>query len=248
MAAWLEGTIVEKQQWCEDLFSLKISTSSPLQFSAGQFVNVALNIDDKRTNRPYSLVNSPQDSLLEIHFNAVKEGLLSPELAKLVAGDRIEVSERASGLLTLSEMPDVPNLWLLATGTGLGPFLSILKTAEPWQRFKKIILAYSVKTLESQAYQSDFEMLQSRYPEKFCFAPFITREEIKNTFHSRLTQSIESGALEKHVGLTLSADNNHIMLCGNSTMISEVTILLEGKGLRRHTRREPGNIAIEKYY
>jgi len=248
VAAWLEGTVIEKRQWCEDLFSLKIKTSAPLKFSAGQFVNVALNIEDKRTNRPYSLVNSPQEPLLEIHFNAVSNGLLTPQLAKLEVGDSIEVSERASGLLTLSEVPDVPNLWLLATGTGIGPFLSILKTEEPWQRFEKIIVAYSVKTFENQAYLADFEILQSRYPEQFCFVPFITREEIKNTIHSRLTSSIENGVLEKHVALNLSADKNHIMLCGNSTMISDVTTLLESRGLRRHTRREPGNIAIEKYY
>lgn len=248
MVAWTKGTVVEKQQWSENLFSLKISLGCSLQFNAGQFVNIALDIENKRIGRPYSLVNSPQDSILEIHFNAVKDGVLSPKLANLDAGDNLFVSERASGLLTLSEVPDVPHLWLLATGTGIGPFLSLLKTPEPWQRFKKIILVYSVKTLENQAYQSDFKVLLSRYPEQFYFVPIITREKIKNTFHTRITNSIKNGTLEKHVGLTFSADNSHIMLCGNSVMISEVTTLLEERGLRRHTRREPGNIAIEKYY
>jgi len=248
MVAWTKGIVVEKKQWCENLFSLKISLSNPLQFNAGQFVNIALDIKDKRVGRPYSLVNSPQDTVLEIHFNAVKSGILSPKLANLNTGDTLYVSEKASGLLTLSEVPDISHLWLLATGTGIGPFLSLVKTAEPWQRFKKIILAYSVKTLENQAYQSEFKILQSRYPEQFYFVPFITREEIKNTYHTRITDSIKNGSLEKYVGLTFSADNSHIMLCGNSLMISEVTTLLEERGLRRHTRREPGNIAIEKYY
>lgn len=247
MTAWLQGKVVENKQWCADLFSLKIS-ASPLKFTAGQFIKVGLDINNKLLSRPYSLVNTPQDSLLEIHFNRVEEGLLTPHLSNLIKGDTIQVSERASGLLTLDEVPDVPHLWLLATGTGIGPFLSILKMPEPWQRFKKITLAYSAKTLEKQAYSAEFETLQSRYPEQFCFVPFITREKSPETINSRITTSIENGELEKRVNLKLSPDSSHIMLCGNSKMISDATMLLENRGLRRHTHREPGHIAIEKYY
>ncbi len=247
MATWLQGTVVENKQWCADLFSLKIS-ASPLKFTAGQFVKVGLEINNKLLFRPYSLINTPQDSLLEIHFNRVAKGNLSPRLAELAKGDVIQISDRTSGLLTLDEVPDVPHLWLLATGTGIGPFLSILKTPEPWQRFKRITLAYSVKTLEQQAYSAEFENLQLCYPEQFCFVPFITREKSADSINSRITTSIENGDLEKRVNLKLSPDSSHIMLCGNSKMITEVTTLLEDRGLRRHSRREPGHIAIEKYY
>ncbi|MFV1981965.1 MAG: ferredoxin--NADP reductase [Thiohalomonadales bacterium] len=251
MPTWLQGKVVENKHWCADLFSLKISTS-PLNFKAGQFVNVGLDLADnpegKLLARPYSLINSPRDSLLEIHFNTVENGHLSPKLANLVAGDTIQVSDRTSGLLTLDEVPDVPHLWLLATGTGIGPFLSILKTPEPWLRFKKILLGFSVKTLEKLAYRSDFEALQLQYPDQFHFVPFITREKIPVTINSRITTSLENGELEKRVNLKLSPDSNHIMLCGNSKMITDVSTLLEQRGLSRHTRREPGQIAIEKYY
>jgi len=247
MTAWLQGKIVANNQWSTDLFSLKISTSS-FNFKAGQFIKVGMDINDKVLSRPYSLVNPPQEPLLEIHFNAVENGQLTPLLSNLCVGDNIKVSERANGLLTMSEVPEVPYLWLFATGTGIGPFISILKTAEPWQRFKKIVLCYSVKTFEKLAYHTEFESLQAQHPTQFCFIPIITREHAADIPHSRITTSIENGELEKHAGLKLSADSSHVMLCGNTKMVSEVMTLLEKRGLHRHTRREPGQIATEKYY
>jgi len=245
--SWQQGTVVENHQWCNDLFSLKIKTD-PLDFTAGQFVRVALDIDDERVARPYSLVNAPQESLLEIHFNTVTDGLLSPHLTALKAGDSIFVADRASGLLTIDAVPDVPHLWLLATGTAVGPFLSILKTPDPWQRFEKIILGYSVQLLEKLAYRTDFENLQQQYPDQLSFIPFVTRETVTGTINTRMTTSIENGELEKRAGVKLSPDTSHVMLCGNSSMISNVKTLLEARGMRRHLRREPGHIATEKYY
>jgi len=247
MAVWLQGEVVENKQWCSDLYSLKIHTD-PLTFSSGQFVRVGLDIDNNLLARPYSLVNTPQEPLLEIHFNHVVDGQLSPYLAALGKGDIIQVSERASGLLTLSEVPDVPHLWLFATGTGIGPFLSILNNAEPWQRFKKITLCYSAKSIDKLAYIEDFKLLQKRYVDQFSLIPFVTQEETPIAIHSRITTSLENGDLEKQANLEISADSSHIMLCGNSTMVSDATSLLESRGLRRHKHSDPGHIAIEKYY
>jgi len=247
MATWLQGTIVENHQWCDDLFSLKIRTD-PLNFTAGQFVRVALDIKNEQVARPYSLVNAPQEPLLEIHLNTVSNGLLSPGLTALAAGDKIQVAERTAGFLTVDEVPDIPHLWLLATGTGVGPFLSILKTDQPWQRFEKIVLGYSVQTHEKLAYRADFEALQQQHPDQFSFVPFVTREAATGTINARMTTSIENGEFEKRAGIKLSPDTSHVMLCGNATMISNVKTLLETRGMRRHLRREPGHIATEKYY
>jgi len=247
MTTWLQGKVVEKKQWCVDLFSLKIDTQ-PLNFKAGQFVNIGLNIKNKILARSYSLINTPQDSLLEIHFNVVSNGHLSPKLAGLKTGETLQIANRTGGLLTVDEVPEVPYLWLLATGTGIGPFLSILETPEPWQRFEKIILGYSVKTFEKLAYSSNIEDLKSRYPDQFCYVPFVTRQKLTETINSRMTTCLENGKFEKHAGLKLLADTSHIMLCGNSKMISDVTTQLENRGLRRHTRHTPGHIATEKYY
>ena len=247
MPTWIQGEIVENKLWCTDLFSLKIKTD-PLTFKAGQFALIGLDIDDKLVHRPYSLVNTPQDALLEIHFNTFQKSFLTSKLADLVTGDTIQLSDRLNGLLTLDQVPDVPHLWLFATGTGIGPFLSILKTAEPWQRFEKIILCYSAKTVENMAYRDDFEKMLSQYPDQFCFVPFVTREKSADTINSRITTYLKSGELEKHVGLTLAPELSHLMLCGVAQMLDEVTQHLDSKGLHRHTRREPGHIATEKYY
>jgi len=247
MAKWLQGTIRESHCWSENLYSIKIQCE-PIDFKAGQFVNIALDLNNKRVARPYSLVNTPDEPLLEVHFNAVPHGTLSPALARLKAGDAIQVSDRAAGLLTLDQIPEVPHLWLLATGTGIGPFLSLLKTPEPWQRFDNIILAYSVKTLDRLAYKTDFDSLLSQYPDKFHFFPCITREQVEGSIHARITHCIENAEFEKRAGLTFSPDSSHVMLCGNAKMIAEVTELLQARGLRKHSFREAGHIATEKYY
>lgn len=248
MANWLEGKIVQNKQWNERLFSLCFE--APVgEFSAGQFVRVAQEINGELVARPYSLVNSPGEKYLEIYFNIVPEGPLTPRLATLKHGDRILVSDKPSGLLTLDEVPDVPYLWQFATGTGVGPFLSILKTSSAWQRFDKIVLAYSVGTVSELSYMETIRKLQKDHPDKFCFVPFVTREEPpQDAFGTRITGAIEDGRLEARAGIALDPDSSHVMLCGSSGMISDVRTLLESRGLRKHLRREPGHITLEKYH
>jgi ferredoxin--NADP+ reductase len=248
MITWLEGKIVDRKRWCDNLYSIKIETE-PLPFIAGQFVIVGLDHDNDKIQKPYSLVNVPADEILEIHLNTVQGGKFSPLLTNLAKGDTVYISNRPSGLLTLNEVPqEVPHLWFFATGTGIGPFISILNTEEPWQRFEKIIVCYSVKTAEEMAYREDFEALLKRYPNKFHFVPFITRESTPDAIHSRITTFLRSGELEKRLGIQLTPESSHVMLCGNSAMIVEATALLQQKGLRLHNRREPGHISTEKYF
>ena len=247
MITWMQGKVVENKRWSAELFTLSIKTE-PLTFKAGQFILIGVKDGNDVIYRPYSLVNTPDASLLEVHFNTVKGGTLSPLLTDLTPGDSIQVSNRPTGLLTLEEVPDVKNLWFFATGTGVGPFISILKTSEPWHRFKKVVLCYAVKTLEDMAYIGELNEIQFAHEEQFCFIPFLTREVVTGTVNSRLTTYLESGDLEKKAQLVISAKSSHTMLCGNADMINDVTQLLEQKGLCRHSRSKPGQIAIEKYY
>lgn len=247
MAGWLEGIVVENRQWSERLFSLRIR--APLgEFKAGQFVRVALDIDGERVARPYSLVNAPGEEPLEIYFNIVEQGPLTPRLAGLRPGENIEIADSASGFLVIDEVPPSRHLWLLATGTGIGPFLSSLKTAQPWQRFDRVVLAYSVRTRDELSYMDTIRRLGENHPEQFCFAPFVTRESVDDAFNKRITEAIESGELEQHAGIAISADDSHVMMCGNSAMISQVSELLHARGMRKHLRREPGHITTEKYH
>ncbi len=249
MANWLQGEITQNKQWNQRLFSLRVrlQTQAP-KFKAGQFVRIALEIGGEIVARPYSLVNAPDDDELEVYFNIVPEGPLTPQLAQLQTGDSVLVGEKASGFLVIDEIPECKYLWLFATGTGIGPFLSILKTAQPWQRFEKIVLAYSVRTRDELAYLDLIRNLQTQHPGQFSFVPLFTREVGADALSTRIPEAISSGSLEARTGITLSADDSHLMMCGNSEMITEVSSLLETRGMRRHRRREPGHITTEKYH
>ena len=246
MADWLTGKVVEKKRWNERLFSLHIRCDFNT-FESGQFVRVALDIEGERVARPYSLVNKPDDEYLEIYFNIVEEGPLTPKLAGLESGDEIFVTDRANGFLTVTEVPECRYLWMLATGTGVGPFLSMLKNKDVWQRFEKVVLGYSVRDLSELAYQQQIIAIENQRERQFSFVPFVTREKVDGAINQRITESIEDDSLEKRTGIIIDEDS-HIMMCGNSAMISSVTEVLEKRGLRKHRRREPGHITTEKYH
>lgn len=247
MAQWLDGIVKEKHMWTERLYSLRIDAPLP-HFTAGQFIRIALDVDGQQVDRPYSLVNAPHEPLLEIYFDIVPSGPLTPHLAALKPGDPVKVIDKAAGLLTISEIPTADHLWMLATGTGIGPFLSCLKTAEPWRRFKKIVLGYSVRLARELSYLDTIAALQAAHPEQLVFVPFVTRETPAGAIHARITTAIDNGLLEARAAIRLQPESSHVMLCGNSAMITEVSALLEQRGMRRHRKREPGHVSTEKYY
>lgn len=248
MAQWLTGTVARKTRWNETHYSLAIASDGP-DFVAGQFIRVGMDVGDERVGRPYSLVNPPHEPLLEIFFNVIPEGPLTRRLAALEAGDTLWLTDSANGLLTLAEVPDhTRDLWMLATGTGVGPFLSMLQTDEPWERFDKVILGYGVRYRRNLGYRELIERLQREHPERFHFVPYVTGESDPESFACRIPASLSDGRLEKRVGMALDPSRSHVMLCGHSEMISDAVEVLEQRGLRRHRRREPGHISTEKYH
>ncbi len=247
MTDWLQGTIIERRQWTDDLFSLRFE--APLaEFKAGQFVRIAMDIDGERVGRPYSLVNAPHEPLLEIYFNIVKGGPLSPRLAALEPGDTLWLSNTANGFMILDEIPEARYLWLLATGTGIGPFLSMLKTDAPWSRFERIVLGHSVQYASELTYRELIESLRTTHGEQLHYVPLVTREAVSGALSQRIPTTIASGELEAQAGTPLAAESSHVVLCGNSAMITDVTEELAKRDMRRHRRREPGHITTEKYH
>src|SRR3990167_8499061 len=145
MALWIEGHVVELHHWSDQLYSLRVEVDYP-PFEAGQFTKIGLEIDGAIVGRPYSLVNAPDARPLDFYFIVVPGGPLTERLVQLKPGDKIMVGARPSGFLILKEVIEAEHLWLMATGTGIGPFLSILKTPTPWQRFKRVVLVHAVRT------------------------------------------------------------------------------------------------------
>lgn len=247
MKKWSKGEVVAKRQWSETLFSLRLE--APLEaFDAGQFIQVALDIDQERVARAYSLVNAPEERPLEIYFNEVPEGPLTPRLSQLDPGDPVLVSEKASGAFVLDRVPDCRDLWLFATGTALGVYLSILKTETPWQRFEKIVLVHGCRTADELNYRETLDEMAARHAGQFDLISALSREQRADVLEGRVTTLLSDGTLEHRTGRTITADSSHVMLCGNSAMIADMRALLEARGLQRHTVRQPGHYTTEKYH
>lgn len=247
MSRWVQGTVAENRHWTDQLYSLKID--APIApFQAGQFTRLALDIDGQRVARPYSFVNAPQEPLVEIYSITVPGGPLSNRLAELQPGDSVWVATKSSGFFTLSEVPDADDLWMLATGTALGPFLSILKTEEPWQRFKNIVLVHAVRTVPELTYRETIGELEKLHGEQLIVIPFVSREETDFALHGRIPQAIEDGRLEERAGIPLQVDRSQIMLCGNPNMVRDTSEILQRHGFKRNRRREKGHITTENYW
>src|SRR5258706_12343730 len=136
MPKWIEGTVVNQKRWTQTLFTLQVE-ADVAAFEAGQFAKLALTLEGQMVARPYSFVNAPTERPHEFYYVTLPDGPLTPRLSKLEAGDAIYLAPRPAGFLVLSEIPDGENLWLISTGTGVGPFLSILKSEAPWPRFRQ---------------------------------------------------------------------------------------------------------------
>jgi ferredoxin--NADP+ reductase len=247
MAAWNVGKVVERTQWSKMLYSLYVESDIE-PFEAGQFVKMALEINGEVIGRPYSLVNPPDHRPLEIYYIEVPNGTLTFRLSKLSSGDEILVASRAHGFMILDEVPQAKCLWLMATGTGVGPFLSILATDKPWQRFERVVLVYAVRTLSDLSYQERISQISVKHPGQFTFIPFISREPSDFALPGRIPQAIIDGRLEAHVGINISTENSQVMLCGNPHMVKDTTNALIERGLKKHRRFDPGQITVENYW
>lgn len=246
MAQWLSGTVTANHHWHANLFSIKLQTPA-FDFTAGQFVRLAIDTPDGRVQRAYSLVNSPGSSEAEFLVSTVADGLLSPLLQQLKMGDKLDVSQPASGFFILDEVPDGDNLWLIASGTGIGPYLSMLGTHVLWQRFKHIVLVHTVRTIADLAYRDFIHHWQHQYPNQLHYQPVVTREAMSGALDQRLPQLIQTGALQRACKQVLN-ERSQVMLCGNPQMITDTKDLLQSMGLTKNLRRKPGNITVEQYW
>lgn len=247
MAQWNPAKVVEHKQWNDRLYTLYVESDIE-PYQAGQFAKIGLEIDGEIIGRPYSLVNAPENRPLEFYYIEMPGGPLTSKLVNLQPGDSMLVAPRANGFMILDEVPQARHLWLMATGTGVGPFLAILATDKPWQRFERVVLVYAVRTLSELNYQERITQLQDAHPQQFAYVPFVSREQLDFAMPGRITQSLEDGSLEARAGIKFSAEDSQVMLCGNPEMVEDTTNLLIQRGLKKHRRKDPGQITVENYW
>ncbi|EPF70695.1 ferredoxin-NADP+ reductase [Acinetobacter rudis CIP 110305] len=243
--------VLSVHRWSDNLFSFTMTRPAHFKFTAGQFARIGLKVADDLVVRAYSVVSSPYDETLEFFSIVVPDGAFTSQLQHLKVGDELYLEKVPYGFLTLAryQAPAPKDLWLLATGTGLAPFISMLQDFETWQKYQNIHLIYSVRTAAELAYVdriTEIVELFAEGHEGFKFVPIITRDP-QAELHDRLPVLIENGQLEKTVGLDFDPASTHIMLCGNPQMVEDTRDALKARGLTMNRRGE-GNIAVENYW
>jgi ferredoxin--NADP+ reductase len=248
MADWVKGKVTRVQHWTDSLFSLTVQ-APVAPFTAGQFTKLALEIDGERVQRAYSYVNAPGNPDLEFYLVNVPEGKLSPRLHVMQPGDEVLVVSEAAGFFVLEEIPDCKTLWMLATGTALGPYLSILQEGKDLERFANIVLLHAVRYASDLSYLPLMQQLQRRYEGKLRIQTVVSRETIAGSLHGRVPALIDSGELEAAVGLPMDIETSHVMLCGNPQMVRDTQQLLKDtRQMTKHLRRRPGHMTAEHYW
>lgn len=271
-------TVLSKTTWTPNLFSFTVSRPDSFKFTAGQFVRLGVNPSqlnyykqlskvadaedeelDEALNedifRAYSIVSSPFDEILEFFSIVIPDGAFTSQLQHLEVGDELLLNTMPFGFLTLAryQKPLPKDLWLLATGTGLAPFLSMLQDLKTWEDYEHIVLAYSARSTEELAYMDKIESLQEDFgtlvdnPAKLIFIPIVTRAPVEGALAERLPKLLLDGTLQARAGIDLDVDSTHVMLCGNPDMVEDTKETLKRLGLVMNRRGE-GNIAVENYW
>ncbi len=242
MTKWLTAKVVENRHWTEALFTVRVE-GAPLAFEAGQFVRIALDIGAERIVRPFSMVNAPDEPALEFYGVVVPQGPLSPRLAALRAGDTLFVAPNPAGFLVHAEVPAADTVWLVSTGSGIAPFVSMVRSGAPWQRFRNVVVVHAVRHARELAYRSE---IQSR--RNLRYVPVVSREDAPGCLRGRIPELVRDGRLEAAAGLELSPKHAQVMLCGNPDMLKDTTAVLLERGMRKNRRRTPGHITVESFW
>ena len=248
MASFIEEKISRVIHWNEHLFSFRSTRSNPFKFENGHFVMLGLRVDGNPIMRAYSIASANYDDYLEFFSIKVPQGPLTSRLQHLQVGDAILMSRKPVGTLVIDDINPGKNLYLLATGTGLAPFLSIVKDPDVYQRFESVRLVHCVRKIEDLAYfdylskeLSNNEFLGEGATKKFEYMPTVTREEFR--LRGRITDLITNKTLD------LNAKDDRVMLCGSQSMLKDVSHLLDSKGFSVSAGQgSPGDYVFERAF
>lgn len=255
MAKLTSAQVTHVHHWNDGLFSFKTNRDSGFRFKNGQFVMIGLEVDARPLLRAYSIASPNYADELEFFSIKVPDGALTSRLQSIQVGDNIILGGKATGSLIVDDLLPGKNLYLLATGTGLAAFMSIIQDPEVYDRFERIILVHGTRHIADLAYQ-DFienelpnnEYLGDEIKQKLIYYPTVTREEYKNT--GRVTDLIHNGKLCQDLNLPpLNPETDKVMICGNQSMLAQSREILDEKGFVISPRLgEAGDYVIERAF
>lgn len=246
MNGFVEGRVAARRDWAPGLITLTVDAAIE-SFAAGQFVNLGLEIAGEFVRRSYSIASAP-GAPLEFYLKEVPGGVLTPQLMRLEPGASVWVERKPQGFFTLAYVPTCRDLWLVATGTGLGPFIAMLRGGETWRRFERVSVVHGARRVSYLSYTDELSALSAAHPGRLIYTPLVSGESPGSALPGRVTTALADGSLEARAGLALDPERSHLLLCGNPDMILEVTAVLALRGLRKHRVRTPGHITAEKYW
>ena len=254
MSNFFEEEVLSVQHWTPTLFSFTTTRDSGFRFLNGQFVMIGLPVNGKPLLRAYSIASANYEESLEFYSIKVPDGPLTSRLQHLKPGDRIIVGRKPTGTLVQDNLLPGRNLYLLATGTGLAPFLSVIKDPESYQRFERVVLVHGCRYIAELAFQDRIlnelpgdEFLGEDVTAKLLYYPTVTREPFRN--QGRITALLEAGKLEADLGLApLDPEHDRVMICGSPEMLTDLKRFLDGRGFIEGNHGEPGQYVIEKAF
>ncbi len=254
MSAYTQETVLSVHHWTDQLFSFTTTRSASFRFENGQFIMIGLEVDAKPLVRAYSMVSPNYDDKLEFFSIKVPDGPLTSRLQHIQPGSQILVGRKPTGTLLLDYLLPGRTLYLLASGTGLAPFMSLIRDPEAYSRFERIVLAHSCRRVADLAYRetlsrgfAEDELLGEVAGGKFFYYPTVTREAFDH--EGRLTDLITSGKLFRDLDLPpLDPSRDRVMICGGPDMLQDLRQLVIERGFEEGSSGQPGTFVIEKAF
>ena len=255
-AKFTEEPVVWVHRWNAGLMSFRVRRNPAYRFQPGQFARIGIRKDDGEIIwRAYSIVSAPHQLFLEFFLVILPGGEFSGRVGRFNIGDTMLVEPMPQGFLTVDRFKQpgrAQDLWLIGTGTGLAPYISMLRDQTLWRRFEHIVLVLSVRERHDLGYTEELEQLAAAHARDgmaaFHFVKTLTRDTLHGALHGRVNALLISGELEAAAKVSLSDGRSRFMLCGNPEMVEGMRALLKSRGFRMNRKLEPGHIIVENYW
>lgn len=246
--------VTSVHHWNDSLFSFTTTRDPAFRFRNGHFVMIGLEVEGRPLLRAFSVVSPNYDEQLEFYSIKIQNGALTSRLQHIKPGDRVLVGRKATGTLLLDNLHPGKRLYLLATGTGLAPFMSIMRDPETYERYEQVIVAHGVRRVSDLGYRGyiettlpEHELVGEHVKRQLLYYPTVTREAFRN--QGRVTALLESGKLPADLGLpALDVAHDRVMICGSPSMLKDTVTLLEARGFSEGSSDERGQYVIERAF
>jgi ferredoxin--NADP+ reductase len=254
MSAFNEETVLSVHHWTDRLFSFTTTRDPSLRFANGHFTMIGLMVEGKRLLRAYSVVSANYEEHLEFLSIKVPDGPLTSRLQHIQVGDKIIVGKKPTGTLVIDYLLPAKRLYMMSSGTGLAPFMSIIRDPETYEKFEEVVLVHGVREVKELAYHDyitqelpKHEFLGEMVSKQLKYYPTVTREAFRNT--GRTTDLIESGKLFTDLGVpAINPAEDRVMICGSPGLLKDLKGMLEVRGFKEGNTTTPGDFVIERAF